>query len=62
LSEPIGIINNGRKKIDGLDKSNLVCDFVDTCVFKTFNAYKDIFVSGNINTAEYIRQVTRTYF
>jgi hypothetical protein len=55
LAKPVGVIDDGREKVYGLDQGDLIRDLVDTCVFKTFNAYDDVLIGGYLDAAENIR-------
>jgi hypothetical protein len=61
-TEIVGIIDDRGEKIDRLDKGKLVADPVDARVLEPLDADYYVLVGRDLDAAENIGQVLRTYF
>jgi hypothetical protein len=58
----IGIVDNGREKIQGLDEGGVVVETIDPGIFVAAGTDNEPRVRGQIQAAENRVQVPRTYF
>ena len=59
LSKPVGIVHNGGKKINRLDKGYLIRDLIDPRIIQIVQTNKDVFILWKRQTTQCLLQVPR---
>lgn len=61
-AEGIGIVNNGRKKIERLNKGKVIRQFINPCIIAVLDAGDQVWIGYERQTAQRSVQVPRTDF